>query len=362
MKIIHCADLHLDSKMTTNLSKEQAKERKNEILRTFTRMVDYAENNEVRAILIAGDLFDSRTISATARNLVRDTILSHPLIDFFYLKGNHERDGFVSKLEEIPDNLKLFSEKWGAYAYGEVVISGIELSKENKPTVYNSLVLDHDSYNIVMMHGQVTGYEGKDVEETISLDDLKNKSIDYLALGHLHQYQVNQLDARGIYCYSGCLEGRGFDECGEKGFVLLDINEDNLTATCEFVPIAHRTIYTMFVDVTGVSTTREAAKRIEKELAEKKYSSKSLVKIELVGRVDIDNEINCDYLRDLFSEYFYFEKVVDHTKLQVNYSDFEKDISLKGEFIRMVLRSDLEEEQKSEIIHCGIQALSGEEI
>ena len=49
-------------------------------------------------------------------------------------------------------------------------------------------------------------------------------------------------------------------------------------------------------------------------------------------------------------------------KAIINYSDFEKDVSLKGEFIRMVLRSDLEDEQKSEIIHCGIQALSGEEI
>ena len=112
MKIIHCADLHLDSKLTSNLSKEQARERKNEILRTFTRMVDYAENNEVRAILIAGDLFDTRTISATARNLVRDTIIAHPAIDFFYLKGNHERDGFVSKLEEIPENLKLFTDSY----------------------------------------------------------------------------------------------------------------------------------------------------------------------------------------------------------------------------------------------------------
>ena len=28
MKIIHCADLHLDSKMTANLSKDQARERK----------------------------------------------------------------------------------------------------------------------------------------------------------------------------------------------------------------------------------------------------------------------------------------------------------------------------------------------
>ena len=31
MKIIHCADLHLDSKMTANLTREQARERKKEI-------------------------------------------------------------------------------------------------------------------------------------------------------------------------------------------------------------------------------------------------------------------------------------------------------------------------------------------
>ena len=40
MKIIHCADLHLDSQMTANLTKEQARERKREIIRTFTRMVE----------------------------------------------------------------------------------------------------------------------------------------------------------------------------------------------------------------------------------------------------------------------------------------------------------------------------------
>ena len=42
MKIIHCSDLHLDSKMETNLTKEKARERKNEILITFESMVEYA--------------------------------------------------------------------------------------------------------------------------------------------------------------------------------------------------------------------------------------------------------------------------------------------------------------------------------
>lgn len=70
MKIIHCADLHLDSRMNANLEKDKAKERKGEILHTFERMITYAAENGVSAILIAGDLFDTKNISATARNAV----------------------------------------------------------------------------------------------------------------------------------------------------------------------------------------------------------------------------------------------------------------------------------------------------
>ena len=98
MKIIHCADLHLDSQMTANLTKEQARERKREIIRTFTRMVEYAEKTGVRLIMISGDLFDTRNVSALARNTVRDMICTHPQIDFLYLRGNHDSDNFLSDI------------------------------------------------------------------------------------------------------------------------------------------------------------------------------------------------------------------------------------------------------------------------
>ena len=38
MKIIHCADIHLDSKMSANMTKEKARERKTELLTTFQNM------------------------------------------------------------------------------------------------------------------------------------------------------------------------------------------------------------------------------------------------------------------------------------------------------------------------------------
>ena len=73
----------------------------------------------------------------------------------------------------------------------------------------------------------------------------------------MHEYSSDRLDARGVYCYPGCLEGRGFDEAGEHGFVVLDIDETSGSYDTYFVPFARRNIYVAQVDVTGCESTFE---------------------------------------------------------------------------------------------------------
>ena len=70
MRIIHCADLHLDSRLQTHLNREKAKMRRDELLRNFERLAEYASGNGVEVILISGDLFDTYTVSALAANTV----------------------------------------------------------------------------------------------------------------------------------------------------------------------------------------------------------------------------------------------------------------------------------------------------
>ena len=261
MKIIHCSDLHLDSKMESNLDSKKAKERRDEILITYQNMVKYATENGVKIILIAGDMFDKKNITVKARNIVLDSINSHPEIDFVYLKGNHDETGFISELENIPSNLKLFnSNKWTTYEYGDIAISGIEFGDVGDYEIYGSLILNKNNINIVVLHGQETQYDKKDKTEIINLKSLKNKNIDYLALGHIHKFKQEKLDKRGVYCYSGCLEGRGFDECGEKGFVLLDIDEKDKKIETKFIPFASRTLYEIEVDVSDTLTTTDVEK------------------------------------------------------------------------------------------------------
>ena len=361
MKIIHCSDLHLDSRMKSNLDSKKAKERRDEILITYQNMIKYAVNNDVKIILIAGDLFDKKETTVKARNIVIDSIISNPEIDFIYLKGNHDETGFLNNLEEIPKNLKLFnSEKWTTYTYGKITISGIEFGKLTDYEIYNTLFLNKGDFNIVTMHGQESKYEMKDKTEIINLSSLKNKNIDYLALGHIHKYKQAELDQRGVYCYSGCLEGRGFDECGEKGFVLLDIDEESLKYTSNFIPFAERNLYEINVDVTQANSTLDVEKLIDSQL--ENISVDSLIKIVLKGKVDVDSERDINYLEKKYKSIYYFAKIYDETTLKIDFMTYQNDASLKGEFIRLVLSQDLSEEEQSKIISTGIKALSGEEV
>lgn len=357
MRIIHCSDLHLDSKLGANLNKEKSKERKNEILFAFQKMINYAKENNVRAIIIAGDLFDKNKVSIKAKNIVRDALLANPEIDFIYLKGNHDEDGFI--IDEIPRNLKLFSKnKWTSYRYENIVISGIEFGEKKSFELYRSLMLNTDDFNIVILHGQEANYEDKkDKTEIIDIRELKNKNIDYLALGHIHKFKKEKLDNRGIYCYSGCLEGRGFDECGDKGFVLLDIEENKMKTS--FIKNSIRNLETVEVDITDAMSTTEVEILIDNKI--KDIKKENLIKIILTGKIDVNSEKDIEYLLKKYNNEFYFVKIYDRTSLKINYLDYENDASLKGEFIRMVLNENLSDEEKKDIIITGIKALSGEE-
>ena len=55
MKIIHTADLHIDSPLSLDLNPAFQKDRKRELLYNFERLINYANDNGVHIILISGD-------------------------------------------------------------------------------------------------------------------------------------------------------------------------------------------------------------------------------------------------------------------------------------------------------------------
>ena len=74
--------------------------------------------------------------------------------------------------EERPENLKLFGTDWTYYRYGDVVIAGAEFADGNGDALYDSLVLNRNDCNIVLLHGQTEKYHYAEKAETVSLSAL----------------------------------------------------------------------------------------------------------------------------------------------------------------------------------------------
>ena len=90
--------------------------------------------------------------------------------------------------------------------------------------------------------------------------------------------------------------------------------------------------------------------------------SSDLVKVVLEGSCPADAQKDVEHLRQVLSERFYFAKIYDESRLLIRPEDYRSDISLKGEFVRRVLASNLSDAEKERVIACGFRALTGEEI
>lgn len=349
MKIIHCADLHLGSKIEAKLPPEKAQERRREVRSAFTRLVDHAKRAGVKVIMLSGDVFDADRPPMQDKQFFYSVVRAHPEIDFLYLRGNH--DGGEAYTEQLK-NLKTFSTEWTSYPYGNTVIHGVEIGKENAASFYGALKTDPTKKNIVMLHGQIADSVG---EGLIKLSLLAGKGIDYLALGHVHSYKTGALDTRGRYAYCGCLEGRGFDECGEKGFILLD----DETMEIKFVKNSLRCVKEERVDISACKSAYSAYQTVLKALSARKSD---LLLLRLVGEIEFDGDGLERELSAYLENDFYFVSVKNETTTPLPNADMVGGKTIMSAFLAELERSEeLTETDKKKIYSVAVKALYGQE-
>jgi len=354
VKIIHTGDFHLGSPLQ-GLPKEKAALRGAELLDGFRRLCLYARENGVAAVLIAGDLFDGGKVKKSVYQEAFSAIAAAAPVCFFYVSGNHDESfGYT---DELPKNLYRFSDTrdWKSYDLPEnITITGVD-GKYTDEGAFSRLVLRKERYNIVMAHGEFS------LGERGGLSHLQNKAIDYLALGHIHipMPKTSPLDGRGRYRYCGCLEGRGFDEVGARGFFLLEIENGKLCSD-RFLSLAKREICMREVDVSTCQNYYDVERVALAALSD--VREENLVKLLLKGRHRADLRKDISLLTARLSQRFFFVKTVDESRPFIDYEAFAKDLSERGEFVREVGRYELNEAEREEILEIGFKALAGEEI
>ena len=316
-RFIHTADLHLDSALSSINNNTKAKSRRFELTDCFKRMVDFAVENDVCGIIVAGDLFDVKNASPSTKKQVVDIISSASNVIFYLLSGNHDDKAFDNDfISALPKNAIMLKDGV-KYRLGNVVVAGFEGDVVDA----NQVCFDSNSFNIAVMHGQVVSGNG----DGINLKQLADKNINYLALGHIHKFEQGKIDRRGKWAYCGCPEGRGFDELGQKGFVLFDTD-----GKVEFVNFCKRQLHEVKVDISGLDSYITQLDKIKKQLAG--YSKEDAFKIILVGEVEAGVRIDLPAITTRLDEVFY-AKVVDKTTIKF---DIKKYIHIIFWFLPMM--------------------------
>lgn len=335
VKIVHCADIHLDSPFILN-DPRNAELRRMEHRAAFTSLILHAKNIGARIFLISGDLFDEQYLSKDTADLLYKEIARFSECKFFIAPGDHDFYHSKSPYKALrwPENVHVFKSN------DITKIEVPELNVDIYGYAFTDTVLRHNPFsnkkpqnpqriNILIGHGDMSSPDSECCP--IKKSDLDDNGFDYIALGHLHMAPGIIKRGGAHICYPGCLEGRNFDEPGYKGAMCGDISKES----CDIkgVRFSKRRYETEELDITGYTSERQIMELIKRQTAQ--FGEDTAVKIILNGKIAPEFTINpMDFEAGLSD--LYFAEIEDNTELLINYSLFEEDKTLKGIFYRKI--------------------------
>ena len=347
IRFLHGADFHLDSAFGA-LPAQRAAERRRESRELLFRLADYVNGHDIDLVLLAGDLFDSASpFRETGEQLA--AALGQMRARVFVAPGNHDWYGPGSpwETETWPENVTVFRER--AMTAAEVpeldlVVHGAAFTGPDQPeSLLAGFTAPADGkVHIGLLHGELDGAE--DRYDPIRREEVSASGLAYLALGHVHKRMEPLTLGRTVCAWPGCLEGRGFDELGEKGFyegTISDSGEVSLT----FVPFARHRYEILEVDVTGKDP------RVAVEAALPPDTAGDLYRILLTGET-AEGGAGAAALREALADRFDTLEVRDRTRMAEDLWQRAGEDSLRGLFLRELLarREAAEtEEERTEI-------------
>ncbi len=208
-KFIHTADIHLDSPLRGLSRYEGAPvERLRGATReAFCNLVQFAIDEEVQFVIIAGDLFDGdwKDYNTGLFFASQMSKLRENEIRVFIVSGNHDAASAITRKLHYPDNVRFFiSDSPEAIRIEEI---GVALHGQSfaQRDVTNNLAANYpsaepDYYNIGVLHTALNGREGHAGYAPCSIADLSAKNYDYWALGHVELAKTN-CDVQVFFCH-----------------------------------------------------------------------------------------------------------------------------------------------------------------
>lgn len=352
IKILHTADIHLDSPFTA-FSPSAAEKRREAVRRSFLRLIEKAREEQVQLFLISGDLFDTEFATRDTALMLKNAFLSLPSCAFFISPGNHDpfTPASVYATADFPDNVHLFKDRQcvelkdlGVRIFGY----GFTSSLYGESTVTGYDVPDDGMINILVCHGDMSGVLSSN--GPITKREIGESRFDYVALGHIHK-GTGVCNENGVfYAYPGCLCGRSFDETGIKSALVGTVEKGK--ADLRSVSVAEMRYEVIDVDVSEAVSRRNALDMVRSAVSD--FPAGTVIRANVTGDTDEEYLFSPD---ELSGQTECEVHIVDNTRVVVSFTGTESENTLKGAFYRIMEKRISQAKPGSEEYNILVKAL-----
>ena len=369
IKIVHTADLHFDTPFK-DVGETQSKINKEELKEVFMDIIDFCKKKSVEILLLAGDIFDNYTLNRETLYFIEKAFEKIPSTKVFISPGNHDpysTNNFY-KLINWPSNVHIFNgnlEPVEIIELGVTIWGGAFKEKYVRESMLEGFSKKSEKINIMVLHGEIANSKEGNEYNPITIKEIGESGMDYIALGHRHGFSgINKVE-NTCYAYSGCPQGRGFDELADKGIIYGYVSKG--VVELDFIKTSRRNYEELKIDVSEAFGYEEMINIILKKISEEDRR-KNLYKIILVGEISDEFNIDEETLKDRINSKFYFCKLVDKTTIKINLKEITKGYSMKSIFAQRLIKEleKAETEEDKEIIRMalkiGLSSLSEGEV
>lgn len=272
-RFLHTADLHLDSPLRGLGSREGApvEELRGASRRALDLLVELAKSEKVDFVIIAGDIYDRDWKDYSTGLFFRSRMarLNEAGIPVYMISGNHDAASVISRKLSLPDNVTVFSSRSPeTFDVPGLPVALHGMSFPNR-AVDENLVPRYpepiaEKFNIGILHTSLAGAAGHDTYAPCSVSDLTQKGYDYWALGHIHQPEVIAQDPWIVF--PGNIQGRHARECGERGCVIVTVDDSSKVSSLKKFPLDLIRWSTIEVNVSNSESVEEVFTEIRAAL------------------------------------------------------------------------------------------------
>ena len=340
IKILHAADLHLDSPFE-GLSAGKASIRRAEQRELLGRIADICREERPDLVLLSGDLLDSEhTYFETGEELIRS--LGSIDAPVFISPGNHDyySDKSVYARLQFPDNVHIFKSSDISCVEPEGLnlrVYGAAFTDKRSAPLLEGFKAERSEgiYNVMCIHGDT---ELRDSPYNyVSRSQLENSDLDYVALGHVHKSGGLKKAGSTWYYWPGCPEGRGFDETGEKSIALVTLSDKGCTVEPRIISTRRYEVLT--VDISGADPVLAIHAAISDDTV------RDIYRIILTGETELAPDV--DKLERALDELFFHLQLRDETRLRRSVWERAGEDTLRGLFLTR-LHSQFEQAKDEE--------------